>query len=169
MAKHGEVPSFNALAKEAGVGVGTVYRHFESAAALAGALAEAPLDAFRRVVEDAASDPDPARAIARLLEESVSMVLHQPLVARALLDAPETARAIEKRLEEVVARARATGVIRSDLAVDDFRRLVCGIELAARAGASPRVAAERYTSIVVAGLRPPAAERRRALRRAAKA
>ena len=36
-------PSFNVLAKRAGVGVGTVYRHFADHKALLGGLAEAQL------------------------------------------------------------------------------------------------------------------------------
>lgn len=160
MASGGEVPRFNDLAKEAGVGVGTVYRHFANAAELAVALVERQLAEFRTLVDEAAADSDVDRAVGRLLRESVLLAVQQPLVVKALLEAPEAIRAIEQHIELVLARARAAGAIRPDLTVDDVRRLVCGIELAVRAGPSPRAAASRYADIVVAGIRPARSSRR---------
>ncbi|MBC8067022.1 MAG: TetR family transcriptional regulator [Deltaproteobacteria bacterium] len=168
MASDGEVPRLNDLAREAGVGVGTVYRHFPTTAELAVALVEGELERFRALVEEAAVDPDLDRAVGRLLRESVALVVERPLVAKALLAAPAAVEAIEARIGSVLARARTAGAVRPDLTIDDVRRLACGIELAARAGPSPRAAAARYAEIIVAGVRPAAPKRRVATARKAR-
>jgi AcrR family transcriptional regulator len=162
MASASEVPGFNELAKEAGVGVGTVYRHFASTAELAVALVEQQLGAFQTLVNDAAADSRVERAFERLIRGAISLVVQQPLVVKALLEAPATVRGLEQQIESVLVRARAAEAVRVDLTVDDVRRLVCGIELAVRAGPSPRAAAARYADILVAGLRGPVQPPRRA-------
>lgn len=154
MAREGEVPSFNALAREAGLGVGTVYRHFENELALVVALVAAELAAFRALTDEALANEDAGAALEQLLRGWVDLVMHQPLVARVLVESPNDFRALEKKAAAVVAYAKKQGVLRRDVTVGDFRRLVCGIEHAAAAGDKPREAAARYVQIVLSGLRP---------------
>ena len=52
-----------------------------------------------------------------------------------------------------MARARRKKLIRADVKAGDLRRLVCGLELAARSGEEPAASAARYADIVLAGLR----------------
>ena len=62
----------NALAKAAGVGVGTAYRHFRTRQVLLEALAA---ESFAALVADAragAADPDPAAGLRRLLRAGLT-------------------------------------------------------------------------------------------------
>jgi len=153
MAKNGEVPSFNELAKKAEVGVGTVYRHFADQQALLAGLVEEQLEDFRALIEHAVANEDVTAAFEELFRAAVELVVHRPLVARVLAGSEDEFRAMETKVEAVVARAKKAKVIRPDVGVSDFRRLVCGIELAARVGPRPREAAQRYAEIVLAGIR----------------
>ncbi|WNG14401.1 TetR/AcrR family transcriptional regulator [Cystobacter fuscus] len=154
MAKDGEVPSFNELAKKAEVGVGTVYRHFADQQALLAGLVEEQLEDFRAFIEHAVANEDVTAAVEELFRAAVELVVHRPLVARVLAGSKDEFRAMEAKVEALVTRAKKAKVIRPDMEVGDFKRLVCGIELAARVGPQPREAAQRYVEIVLAGIRP---------------
>jgi AcrR family transcriptional regulator len=153
MAKNGEVPSFNELAKKAEVGVGTVYRHFADQQALLAGLVEGQLEDFRALIEHAVANEDVTAAFEELFRGAVELVVHRPLVAKVLVESRDESRAMETKVEAVVERAKKAKVLRPDVGVSDFRRLVCGIELAARVGPRPREAAQRYAEIVLAGIR----------------
>jgi AcrR family transcriptional regulator len=153
MARKGETPAFNDLAKAAGVGVGTVYRHFADEKALLSAMAEGDLAGFRAALELAAAKEDPLQALEAALREAVTMVMARPSVATLLATAPREFKVVADLVEQVVSRARKARVLKADLDSNDFRRLVCGIEYAAHAGDKPAEAAERYLSVLLAGLR----------------
>jgi AcrR family transcriptional regulator len=157
MAESGDVPSFNALAREAGVGVGTVYRHFEDEHALASAIVAERVDAFRELVQEARALESPAAAFERFLHGSIDLVMDEHLVANVLARAPDILRAVQADADFILERAKRAKVLRKDFSLGDVRRLVCGIERAARSGDNPREAAERYLQILLAGLRPAAA------------
>jgi AcrR family transcriptional regulator len=153
LARKGELPAFNELAKAAKVGVGTVYRHFPDQKALLTAIAEDDLSAFRGELEAAAAKEDPTEAVEASLRGAVHMVLARPNVATLLATNPREFKALSGIVEKVVERARKARVLKVDLDANDFRRLVCGIEYAARAGDKPAEAGERYLSLILAGLR----------------
>jgi AcrR family transcriptional regulator len=151
LSKHGDVPAFNALARAAGVGVGTVYRHFADESALVEALAAEPLEALRSGMAAALADRDARAALARVVSLAVDVVMQHPLVAKLLTQQPAAARPLERQLGELIKRARRSG-LRADVTVGDLRRLACGVELAATAGEKPREAAARYVDIVLKGM-----------------
>ncbi len=152
LAKKGGLPAFNELAKAANVGVGTVYRHFADQKALLLALAEDDLAGFREELEIAAANEDPAKALDAALHGAVNMVLARPNVATLLATSPREFKALSGIVEKIVDRARKARVLQFDLDANDFRRLVCGIEYAARAGEKPLEAGERYVALLLAGL-----------------
>ncbi|WNG49106.1 hypothetical protein F0U60_37065 [Archangium minus] len=115
---------------------------------------EEQLEAFRALIEHAAENEDVTAALEALFRGVVELVVHRPLVAKVLAGSEDEFRAMEAKVETVVARAKKAKVIRPDAGVSDFRRLVCGIELAARVGPQPRAAAQRYVEIVLADIRP---------------
>jgi AcrR family transcriptional regulator len=159
MVAEGELePSFNELARRAGVGVGTVYRHFADHAALLAGLGETLLADFAVLVAEAHAEKDPFAAVERVFRGAVALVLKGPAVAH-LLAAPESVAPavaaelgkLHQAVEAIVARARRAGVLRSDVKPGDLRRLVCGLELAARSGERPQEAATRFVDVVLAG------------------
>lgn len=157
----GEGLSLNAIAHEAGVGVGTAYRHFPTHQAVLEALA---IDAFEAVLERARAVvdlPDPAAALRGVVAALYAGVRAEPALAEMLAQGAFTCadnRVIAGNLlgafEALLVRARAAGVVREDVTADDVRRLVCGIRLAAAAGPRPVAEPDRYLDVLLAGLRP---------------
>ncbi|MGP8304368.1 TetR/AcrR family transcriptional regulator [Streptomyces inhibens] len=152
----------NAIARLAGVGVGTVYRHFPSRHALVEALSA---ERFRELVEEAraaAADEDALKGLHRLLRFALARSLGDPGFAAVLgsaSDAEAQISAMKGELDRTVAelldRARCVGAIRRDIEADDVRRLLCGIEHAVRSGGSNPRCVEVYLDILLEGLRPP--------------
>lgn len=156
-----ELP-LNAIAKDAGVGVGTVYRHFTGRQALLEALAA---DGYRELVAAAAAaaaDPDIAGGLRDLLRAALRHQLTDPALAEAL-STPECRGAetlalageLQALSARVLDRARAAGVVRADVVPDDVRRLTCGLQHAIRGGEDEDgVVTDRYLEILLRGLRP---------------
>ena len=150
----------NVLAKAAGVGVGTVYRHFPSNQALLEALAEPGYAALVAMARAAADDPDPAAGMTDLLRAALHAQLTDASLAAVLSTPGATCRSTRDLGQElgeaarrVLDRARAAGVVRPDVTPDDVRRLTCGIRHAVRSGGNLDDV-DRYLEILVDGLRP---------------
>ncbi|WP_159774632.1 TetR/AcrR family transcriptional regulator [Streptomyces sp. HM190] len=150
----------NVIARLAGVGVGTVYRHFPDRHALIEALS---VERFRELVEQAraaSSAEDALEGLRGLLRFTLDLALDDPDFATVLSSAGD-ARArtsqMKAELDEAVAvlldRARLAGVIRGGVEADDVRRLLCGVEHAVRSGEGER--RELYLGVLLEGLRPP--------------
>jgi AcrR family transcriptional regulator len=151
--------SMNALASHAGVGVGTVYRHFPTLEILLESLA---IGSFRKLVDQAraaADATDPAAAFEELLRGAQVCLLEDPALAIVLMAPAFTCADVLRLGSEffesvavVLERARGAGVLREDVTGDDLRRLMNGLQQAVRTGTSE--AAERYLQILLRGLRP---------------
>jgi len=162
--------ALNEVARRAGVGVGTVYRHFPTRQALLEAVAAEPLDQLLAGMRAAEAEPDPLAALTLLVRAAVVVEtghagFAEVLTAPCAADAATAATKAELIAagERVLVRARASGVVRPDLDAGDVQRLVCGMGYAARiggdsadgAGAADRAArADRYTEVLIAGMRP---------------
>jgi AcrR family transcriptional regulator len=161
MMQEGELtPSFNALAKRAGVGVGTVYRHFADHQALLAGLVERQFVDLEDLTTRARAESDPVVALGLLLRGVLALELDSPVIAQLLASPQRESRefaqqlaALEATGELILARGRKAKSIRPDVKAGDLRRLVCGLELAVRTGDKPAEAAARYVDIVLAGLR----------------
>lgn len=152
----------NAIARLAGVGVGTVYRHFPNRHALWEALSA---ERFRELVDEAqaaAAGEDALAGLHRLLRFALLRVSDDSGFAAVLesdSDADAETAALKAELDGAVAqlldRARRSGAIRRDVEADDVRRLLCGIEHAVRSGDGDPKRAEVYLDVLLEGLRPP--------------
>jgi AcrR family transcriptional regulator len=153
--------AMNGIAKLAGVGVGTIYRHFPTRQTLLETAVEDSLAAIAAEARTAAGEDDPAVALRRLLLPVLRLLLADPGLA-AILAVPvfECSRTIELGAElmsavgAVLDRARAAGVIRADVTPDDLRRLMCGMQFALRAGTDAQEQLDRYGEFLLAGVRP---------------
>ncbi|WP_420368922.1 TetR/AcrR family transcriptional regulator [Curtobacterium sp. L1-20] len=158
--ERGEPALLNAVAHEAGVGVGTAYRHFPSQQHLLEALAIDALEEMLDRVRDAVALPGTDDALRGVVHEAFRGMVRDPALGDLLTgggfscaDTVELAGDLVVSIEELLARARAEGLVRADLGADDLRRLLCGMRSAAVAGglvADP----ERYAEVLLAGLRP---------------
>lgn len=157
--------ALNDVAKRAGLGVATVYRHFPTRRALLEALMDDHLDVLIAEAGVAAEDPDVGAGLARLARTVLSRELDEPGFAE-VFDAvederPETSARKAQLLalaDRVLARAVRDGAVPAGFTAMDVQRLLCGVGHAARLDAEdPAERAEYYLDLVLAGLRARAA------------
>lgn len=115
------------IATAAGVGPGTLYRHFPTRLALWEAVLEQPLRVQLDLVERALADPDRWAGVAHYLMETCAHEAERGgylnLMTTRFDGAPrllEIRRQIQRRIEELFNRASADGVIRADFTVEDL-------------------------------------------------
>lgn len=159
-AEHGAEAQMEDVARRAGVGVGTVYRHFPTKQALAEALVEARFEhtlAFVRELVD--EDGDPWGALERCFEYCAATQERDRAWAAVLsrmaggLMGPREhqMRELLALEEQLIARARAAGVVREDLTAEDMPALFCALASVVQAGGSNW---RRYLDLLLDGLRP---------------
>lgn len=149
----------NSLAAEAGVGVGTAYRHFRDRAALVAALAAPRLEELREDARAAADGPDAVAAVTTLLRSVMRALMTDRALAEAMRLGPEGVPELADDLADMsrlvdglLTRARDEGAPVM-LRADDLRRLLCGVEHAAHLGDDPLADAARYVDMLFPGLR----------------
>ncbi|MEV7807401.1 helix-turn-helix domain-containing protein [Microbispora sp. NPDC088329] len=161
----GTALQLNDVARRAGLGVATVYRHFATPEALLEAVAAPCLEALAAHGEQALADTDPRRALEGFLHRIVEAQVTDaalPPVAAATTDALPRTTELKKSLASagtaLLERARHAGVVRPDLAATDLVPLMCGIAHAVTVhGGTPadRVGtARRYLATLLEGMRP---------------
>jgi AcrR family transcriptional regulator len=158
---HGRTPPMKTIARLAGVGVGTVYRHFPTRQALLEAVGD---DGMRRLVaacRSAAEDDDPVAGFERVVEYVLRGQLEDQGIA-TILAAPDdgcgTPSPVTIRLAAAVdgllTRVRAAGAIRPEVQADDIRRLLVGLAHAVRPVADDDRRVRLYLRMFLDGLRP---------------
>ncbi|WP_433857301.1 TetR/AcrR family transcriptional regulator [Streptomyces kronopolitis] len=122
------------IARRAGVGAGTVYRHFSSKEALFRATIVDRIELFTDTARDLADVTDPGPVFFRFLASVVRLASQN----RALCDALEAAGAgrfepspgvgkdFEDALETLLSRAQEAGAVRPDVGIADVRALLVG-------------------------------------------
>jgi AcrR family transcriptional regulator len=149
------------IARRAGVGVGTLYRHFPTKEALVGALARAHFERLADIVEASGRGGDPREefeaTIWRCAEAIAGNVALCEIVGGhpgAVAAAADGQARLEAATAKLIAGAQARGAIREDATVLDVRTIMCGfghVAAAQRAGA--RLDWQRYLTIALDGLR----------------
>jgi AcrR family transcriptional regulator len=163
LAKDGLDGPIEDIARAAGVGVGTVYRHFPSKDELIAALV---VDRFRRLAErtrEALAEPDPWQAFCDLMRYSAALQVRDRALSEFLSSQPGLAQAEAVRsgladlTAELIAKAQRSGGMRKDAVVEDVPTLICGLGAvtAGAAGKMPELNWERYLEIMLDGLRAP--------------
>ncbi|MFJ8230778.1 TetR/AcrR family transcriptional regulator [Streptomyces sp. NPDC094448] len=153
----------NDVARRAGLGVGTVYRHFATPEALLETVATPCLESLAACGEQALADPDAWRALRGFLTRTVEAQVTDaslPPVAAAADDALARTTELKESLRAagtaLLERAVAAGAVRRDLAPADLVPLMCGIAHAVDVhGGTPadRIdTAHRYLETLLGGL-----------------
>ena len=151
------------IARTAGVGVGTVYRHFPTKADLFAALVT---DRFERLADrarEALAEEDPWQAFCELMRYSAELQVRDRALSQFLSSQPELGQhaAVESGLAditaELMAKAQRAGGMREDAVIEDVPTLICGLGAvtAGAAGNMPELNWERYVEIMLDGLRAP--------------
>jgi AcrR family transcriptional regulator len=147
------------IAERAGVGIGTLYRHFPTRQALYEAVYLDEVEAMAEAA-DGLVDVEPGEALRRWLRQYLGFAATKRALTEALLEAaPESDVLSSCRTllmgagNGLVERAQAAGAVRSDTDFADIGRIVSGIAVSPAADQDQK---ERMLGIVLDGLRPVA-------------
>ena len=135
VAEQGEAAQIDDVARLAGVGVGTVYRHFPNKEALMGELVRLNVVECTGLAEQCAAIEDPWDAFAGMVRTSCERMADDVAMRRIWLGADDEAVAYaapaKERLHEsasvLIARAHGQGTLRNDFTIDDMPALMCGL------------------------------------------
>ena len=161
MARDGLDAQMEDIARRAGVGVGTVYRHFRNKEELVEALA---LDRFERLEElahEALEQKDPWRSFEGFMRASARIQTEDRALSEVLTQRPDTmGRAAEsvgilELVSQILGRAQAAGVVRADAHPRDIPMFMCALAGTFR---NPHSDPERYIGIALDGLRAAGGE-----------
>jgi len=159
-AEYGADAQMDDVAHQAGVGVGTVYRHFPTKEAL---LVELLREKFRlfgaRGREALEQEGEPFAVFEDLLRRNAQTAAGDAAVQHALAAAGEhiwmQAEAEQQALvavtDELIARARQAGTIRQDVDANDIAMLMCGV--CSTMGGKPGFDWRRHLDLVIDALR----------------
>jgi AcrR family transcriptional regulator len=124
-AEQGPAARLDAIARRAGVGIGTLYRRFPNRATLARAVA---LDIWQRVAQEAerasAEEPDAFAALASYMHRALDLRTGavMPVVTSAMPMDDELRRARDAAVQcvqDIMAAAQAAGTLRGDVTYGD--------------------------------------------------
>jgi AcrR family transcriptional regulator len=155
--------SLDEIARRAGVGPGTVHRHFPTKEALYLAVATDQLEQLVAEAKVLAATDDPA-ALFTQLSRMIAMGAENAAVKSALVAAefdlrtaaPDVAADLTRQVADLLDRAHAAGAVREDVTVDEVMALVAGAFAAIRhANAeTSRNRSAHLAQIILDGLRP---------------
>ena len=151
------------VARRAGVGVGTVYRHFPTKAALIEAVM---LERTRTLLADARAAlerPDAGEAFCALVRRAAEAQAddgfcpHDMAALSGSEEAVATFEELKRTTMRLVRRAQKEGTLRRDLRLPDVELLFAMVGTAVRSSCSvPGEPWRRHVEILVDGLRAPA-------------
>lgn len=164
-AEHGVSASVHEIVQRAGVGVGTLYRHFPTREALVAAIFDEHIDGLATVARDVLDAPADALVLRPFLEGSVAQRRQDPFLKELFVRYPpsegrlaDVRSEMRQLFEALLQRARAQGELRPDFTLADLAALFwsLGTVLDATEQAAPD-AWRRHLGFVLDGLRPEAA------------
>jgi AcrR family transcriptional regulator len=127
--------SLEAVARHAGVGIGTLYRHFPTREALFEAVYRREVEQLADLAEQLRDEVAPCEALRRWLRSNVAFVATKKGMSAALAVAANssselTAYSVDRLTKAVGAlldRAAAAGELRADITPDDLLRAFVGM------------------------------------------
>ncbi|WAZ27182.1 TetR/AcrR family transcriptional regulator [Streptomyces cinnabarinus] len=160
-AQHGADASLEDVARRAGVGIGTLYRHFPHRDALLSAVFEDAVNDLLARARELRQAPEPCTALVTWLREMVEHASEYRGLSRALMsvtndDTSALARCSDPIREagaELLTRAQQAGKVREDVAIGDLLQLTHAIALAAEATPGDPTLADRLLMLTLGGLR----------------
>jgi AcrR family transcriptional regulator len=158
-AEYGLDAQMDDVARAAGVGVGTVYRHFPTKEAVVEEVARGGYAEICGIARSALEQDDAWEAFSGFMWEGAR--LHRRDRAQCELNStrPDVVRRVAGDkgelmglVAELIERGQRAGVLREDLAADDMRLVWCSLG-AAQQHSPDDAAWERYLTLMLDGLR----------------
>jgi AcrR family transcriptional regulator len=128
--------SLEAVARRAGVGIGTLYRHFPTREALFEAVYRREVEQLGELAEQLKREPQPVEALRRWLRSNVEFVATKKGMSAALAVAAHgksseliafSFERLTKAVGALLDRAVAAGEIRADVSAEDLLRALIGM------------------------------------------
>jgi AcrR family transcriptional regulator len=159
--RHGADASLDEIAKQAGVGPGTLYRHFPTRDALIEAVYRSELEKLAAAERSFAATMPPVPALRAWMLLLVDYIAAKHIIAPALnsiVGGPsrlyEDSRSlIQGAIDALVKRAKKSGDVRRDLDASDLLLALIGVSHVGF-GHDWQQSARRLVDILIAGSRP---------------
>jgi AcrR family transcriptional regulator len=149
------------IARDAGVGIGTLYRHFPTREALVEAVYSAELDDVTAGAATLLDALPPEQALRAWMERYAAFVATKRAMLNTLhsgwasgrLATPATRERITAAIGAILAQGARTGSLRADVEPDDVTAMLLGVFLSTAADDEPE-RTDRLLDLVVDALRP---------------
>jgi AcrR family transcriptional regulator len=167
-AEHGaDDVSLEEIARRAGVGIGTLYRHFPTRQALLEAVYRDQVEALRARADELLAAVPPGEALALWLRDLLEFGRTKRMLTRALLTTlnkdSELMSSCKTMMRgaatDILTRAQQAGAARADANAADLMRLVHAISLTTDWAPDDHEQADRLLALVLDGLRSQPARR----------
>lgn len=154
--------SLEEIARRAGVGIGTLYRHFPTRAALLEAVYRDQVEALRARADELVTADAPGDALAAWLRALAAFSATKHSLTSSLLATlgkdsdlmSACSKVICDAAEVLLDRAKQAGVVRDDANARDVIRLVHAVNLATQRAPADPGQADRLLRLILDGLRP---------------
>jgi AcrR family transcriptional regulator len=153
---HGEAGSTEEVARLAGVGIATVFRHFPAKETLIEATLVRHFTGLLGRTRAAAAAPDPTAALTALIRDLIGHGATKLTLASMLGAAPPpavvtAAGEVKAGVDAVLRRAQATGEIRQDVGVDELYLLIRALTQTTTVSPAPPAVLDRAIDVILAG------------------
>ena len=158
-----EEPSMRAIAREAGVGIATLYRHFPTRESLVDAVYQDQVQRLTLGARELLRQMPPAKAMRQWMDLFADWLAtkHGMLdTLLAMIESGEISHAQTRdellaAITTILDAGRAAGDLRADVSAEDISASVIGI-LTVVGKSGQRAQADRLLNLLMDGLRPPA-------------
>jgi AcrR family transcriptional regulator len=152
--------TLEAIAQRAGVGIGTLYRHFPAREALVEAVYRQELDQLRTIAADLLESGEPSVALRTWMDHFADYVAAKrgmaetlrAVIASGAISSSETRDTLIAAIRSLLDAGATAGVIRNDVNAEDVLATLTGICLTA-GGPEQRGQAGRMLDLLMDGLR----------------
>jgi AcrR family transcriptional regulator len=158
-AEGGTTASLEDIAQRAGVGIGTLYRHFPTRTHLVAALIDDRAQEVVRQAEELVDADDPFEALETWLQAWIRHGQVYNGLAESLVEAEAAGTCLSTTCEQIrgalgglLQRAQDQGLVRADVTADDVVALASSISWVSERAVQPRP--DRLLRVVLDGLRP---------------
>ena len=152
--------SLEEVARRAGVGIGTLYRHFPSREAVVEAVYRREVEQLAEAVPELLKSSPPGEALHKWMHLFVDYIATKRLIAPSLGSAVGETSALRANSTELITRAVATlvtraaesGAVRKDIAPTDLLRAMVGVSYG-NSDEAWEASARRLIDLLMDGLR----------------